>query len=142
MFDLWLQVRQPRGGIKHRNGLYALPKKHTSGQRVQVILSDTETTSWGVLCLAPIGRLACMTTRSSRSCCSALRSIRQSKNVSDRCIKKIALKTTRTAASGLLGRDVPFAFRLGNTQMAERARHDIAGVIGHQHELPRRRCKP
>jgi hypothetical protein len=26
---------------------------------------------------------------------------------------------------------VPFAFRLGNTQMAERARHDIAGVIIH-----------
>jgi hypothetical protein len=40
-----------------------------------------------------------MTTRLSRSCCSALRSIRRSKNVSERCIKKIALKTTRTAAS-------------------------------------------
>ncbi len=59
----------------------------------QVILSDTETTkSGGVLCLAPIGRLACMTTRSSRSCCSALRSIRQSKNVSERCIKKNCTK--------------------------------------------------
>jgi hypothetical protein len=54
----------------------------------QVILSDTETTNRGVLCLAPIGRLAWMTTRSSRSFCSALRSIRQSKNVSERCIKK------------------------------------------------------
>jgi hypothetical protein len=63
---------------------------------VQVILSDTETTSRGVLCLAPIGRLACMTTRLSRSCCSALRSIRRSKNVSERCIKKLP---TRTAAS-------------------------------------------
>jgi hypothetical protein len=69
----------------------------------QVILSDTETTNRGVLCLAPIGRLAWMTTRSSRSCCSALRSIRQSKNVSEPCIKKNALKTTRTAASGPLG---------------------------------------
>ena len=36
MFDLWLQARQPRGGIKHRNGLQALPKKHTSGQRVRL----------------------------------------------------------------------------------------------------------
>ena len=53
----------------------------------QVILSDTETTSRRVLCLAPIGRLACMTTRSSRSCCSALRSIRQSNNVNERCTK-------------------------------------------------------
>jgi hypothetical protein len=33
-----------------------------------------------------------------------LRSIRQSKNVSKRCIKKIALKTTRTLPSG------PFVF--------------------------------
>jgi hypothetical protein len=48
MFDLWLQARQSRGGIKHRNGLWALPKKHTSGQRVRLILSDTETTNRGV----------------------------------------------------------------------------------------------
>ena len=51
----------------------------------QVILSDTETTNRGFLCLAPIGRLACMTTRSSRSFCSALRSIRQSNNANESC---------------------------------------------------------
>src|SRR6516165_632042 len=52
---------------------------------IQVILSDTETTTRGVLCLAPIGRLACTTTRSSRSFCCALRSIRQSNNVNESC---------------------------------------------------------
>ena len=41
----------------------------------------------GVLCLAPIGRLACTTTPSSRSFYSALRSIRQSNNVDESCIK-------------------------------------------------------
>ena len=34
MFDLWLQARQARGGIKHRNRLWALPIEHTSGQRL------------------------------------------------------------------------------------------------------------
>jgi hypothetical protein len=29
MFDLGLEIRQPRGGIKHRNGSWALPKNHT-----------------------------------------------------------------------------------------------------------------
>ena len=41
----------------------------------------------GVLCLAPIGRLACTTTPSSRSFYSAFRSIRQSNNVDESCIK-------------------------------------------------------
>jgi hypothetical protein len=84
MFDLWLQARQPRGGIKHRNGLQALPKKHTSGQRVRLFYLIRRRRIGG-LCLAPIGRLACMTTRSSRSCCSVLRSIRQSNNANESC---------------------------------------------------------
>ena len=74
----------------------------------QVILSDTETTNRGFLCLAPIGRLTCMTTpmnrgfpchapigrltcmttRFSRSLCSALKPIRQSNNANERCIRK------------------------------------------------------
>jgi hypothetical protein len=93
------------GARRHQTSkwLVGVAQKAHIRSTTQVILSDTETTSRGVLCLAPIGRLACMTTRSSRSCCSVLRSIRQSNNVNESCIKKAALKTARTATSGPFG---------------------------------------
>ena len=70
------------------NNSWALPKRHTAGQRFRLFCLSRETTNRGVLCLAPIGRPTCMTKRSSRSFCSALRSIRQSKNVNESCTEK------------------------------------------------------
>ena len=68
------------------NNSWALPKKHTAGQRFRLFCLLREIR--GVLCFAPIGRPTCMTKRSSRSFCSALRSIRQSKNVNESCAEK------------------------------------------------------
>jgi len=68
------------------NNSWALPKKHTAGQRFRLFCLLREIR--GVLCFAPIGRPTCMTKRSSRSFCSALRSIRQSKNVNESCTEK------------------------------------------------------
>ena len=68
------------------NNSWALPKKHTAGQRFRLFCLLREIR--GVLCFAPIGRPTCMTKRSSRSFCSALKSIRQSNNANERCIRK------------------------------------------------------
>ena len=73
--------------IAHQNPLLSVAQKAHTMPTTQTILSTRETRVRGVLCLAPIGRLACTTTPSSRSFYSALRSIRQSNNVDESCIK-------------------------------------------------------
>src|SRR6516164_1442955 len=60
-------------------------------------------TGLGDLCLAPIGRLTCVRTRSSRSFCSALRSIRLSKYANESCtdgVSGIALELGQNLAGG------------------------------------------
>jgi hypothetical protein len=68
-----------------------------------------------------------------------LRSIRQSKNVSERCIKKIALKTTRTVSpprqrERFWGPGVDFVdpkvFRKAAAMGAERAAYPIRHLAG------------
>ena len=61
-------------------------------------------TGLGDLCLAPIGRLTCVRTRSLRSFCSALRSIRPSKYANESCtdgVSGIALELGQNLAGGL-----------------------------------------
>jgi hypothetical protein len=64
-----------------------LLRKHTLCRRLRLFYPHGRRRVRGVLCLTPIGRLACTTTPSSRSFYSALRSIRQSNNVDESCIK-------------------------------------------------------
>ncbi len=53
--------------IAHQNPLLSVAQKAHTMPTTQTILSTLETTSFGGLCLAPIGRPACTTTPSSRS---------------------------------------------------------------------------
>jgi hypothetical protein len=64
-----------------------LLRKHTLCRRLRLFYPHGRRRVRGVLCLAPIGRLACTTTPSSRFFYSALRSIRQNNNVNESCIK-------------------------------------------------------
>ena len=64
-----------------------LLKKHILCRQLRLFYPNGRQRVRGVLCLAPIGRLACTTTPSSRSFYFALRFIRQSNNVDESCIK-------------------------------------------------------
>ena len=72
--------------IAHQNPLLSVAQKAHTMPTTSDYFSHTGDDVRGVLCLAPIGRLACTTTPSSRSFYSAL-SIRQSNNVDESCIK-------------------------------------------------------
>ena len=87
MLDLKTCGSSTRSRVFRSKSFVSVAQKAHIRSMSQVILSDVGTTNRGVLCLAPIGRLAYVTTRSSRSFCSALRSIRQSNNVNERCTK-------------------------------------------------------
>ena len=50
-----------------------------------------------------------------------------------RRIERVRQKPAETGDADVPG-DVPLAFGLGNAEPAERARHEIAGVIGDQQE--------
>jgi hypothetical protein len=49
MLDLRADLRQSRGDAKPRNVSWALPKRHTLGQRVRLFCLMLETTSGGSL---------------------------------------------------------------------------------------------
>ena len=73
--------------IAHQNPLLSVAQKAHTLPTTRLFYPHGRRRVRGVLCLAPIGRLACTTTPSSRSFYSALRSIRQSNNVDESCIK-------------------------------------------------------
>jgi hypothetical protein len=73
-----------------KNGSLTLLKKHRSGHRLRLVYTMADGGWRGDLCLAPIGRLRCVRTRSSRSFCSALRSFRQSNNANESCTNDLS----------------------------------------------------